>query len=407
MIEGLAVWALFIYLLRLVGMPWNKVTQSFAYIGGISWLMFVWVGLINYTPMDISGGSVVQSPHIQLRPDSPNVTGKVSKIYVDPNQTIQKGQLIYEIDATPYQIAFNQALIAESAAKVALESANGDVEIAKASYQSMLKDITVSHSQLASAREDYLLQKKMLERYREQNRVVKNTITQADMDKQSTTVQVANQNLTTIESQLAKKQVDADKAKLAITQAQLTITQRENDLGNARETVAKARWDLNSTKVYVPADGFVTNFILREGQRIAMMPRLQMYTNEKYVLMRVNHQAIRNIKAGQLAEFASSVYPGKVFSATVEGIVEATGEAQSNLLGFDQNVTATTVQNLRNKHHFVRLKIEEPEGYDVPVGSVGLAWVSGEKPISFLAFLDVIRGIILRMKSQLYFFYSI
>ncbi|ENM5881915.1 HlyD family secretion protein [Vibrio metoecus] len=407
MIEGLAVWALFIYLLRLVGMPWNKVTQSFAYIGGISWLMFVWVGLINYTPMDISGGSVVQSPHIQLRPDSPNVTGKVSKIYVDPNQTIQKGQLIYEIDATPYQIAFNQAMIAESAAKVALESANGDVEIAKASYQSMLKDITVSHSQLASAREDYLLQKKMLERYREQNRVVKNTITQADMDKQSTTVQVANQNLTTIESQLAKKQVDADKAKLAITQAQLTITQRENDLGNARETVAKARWDLNSTKVYAPADGFVTNFILREGQRIAMMPRLQMYTNEKYVLMRVNHQAIRNIKAGQLAEFASSVYPGKVFSATVEGIVEATGEAQSNLLGFDQNVTATTVQNLRNKHHFVRLKIEEPEGYDVPVGSVGLAWVSGEKPISFLAFLDVIRGIILRMKSQLYFFYSI
>ncbi|MDP4494161.1 HlyD family secretion protein [Vibrio sp. AH4] len=407
MIEGLAVWALFIYLLRLVGMPWNKVTQSFAYIGGISWLMFVWVGLINYTPMDISGGSVVQSPHIQLRPDSPNVTGKVSKIYVDPNQTIQKGQLIYEIDATPYQIAFNQALIAESAAKVALESANGDVEIAKASYQSMLKDITVSHSQLASAREDYLLQKKMLERYREQNRVVKNTITQADMDKQSTTVQVANQNLTTIESQLAKKQVDADKAKLAITQAQLTITQSENDLGNARETVAKARWDLNSTKVYAPADGFVTNFILREGQRIAMMPRLQMYTNEKYVLMRVNHQAIRNIKAGQLAEFASSVYPGKVFSATVEGIVEATGEAQSNLLGFDQNVTATTVQNLRNKHHFVRLKIEEPVGYDVPVGSVGLAWVSGEKPISFLAFLDVIRGIILRMKSQLYFFYSI
>ncbi|EEY36851.1 HlyD family secretion protein [Vibrio mimicus] len=407
MIEGLAVWALFIYLLRLVGMPWNKVTKSFAYLGGIGWLMFVWVGLINYTPMDISGGSVVQSPHIQLRPDSPNVTGKVSKIYIEPNQTIQKGQLLYEIDATPYQIAFNQAKIAENAASVALDSARGDVEIAKASYQSMLKDITVSQSQLASAREDYLLQKKMLERYREQNRVVKNTITQADMDKQSTTVQVAKQNLTTIESQLAKKQVDADKAKLAITQAKLTITQRENDLSNARETVAKAQWDLNSTQVYAPADGFVTNFILREGQRIAMMPRLQMYTNEKYVLMRVNHQAIRNIKAGQLAEFASSVYPGKIFSATVEGIVEATGEAQSNLMGFDQNVAATTAQNLRNKHHFVRLKIVEPEGYDVPVGSVGLAWVSGEKPISFLAFLDAIRGIIIRMKSQLYFFYSI
>ncbi len=29
MLEGLAVWALFIYLLRLVGMPWNKFTQGF------------------------------------------------------------------------------------------------------------------------------------------------------------------------------------------------------------------------------------------------------------------------------------------------------------------------------------------------------------------------------------------
>ena len=29
MLEGLAVWALFIYLLRMIGMPWNKFTQSF------------------------------------------------------------------------------------------------------------------------------------------------------------------------------------------------------------------------------------------------------------------------------------------------------------------------------------------------------------------------------------------
>ena len=29
-----------------------------------------------------------------------------------------------------------------------------------------------------------------------------------------------------------------------------------------------------------------------------MMPRIQMYTEEKYVLMRVNHQAIRKRKSG-------------------------------------------------------------------------------------------------------------
>lgn len=407
MLEGLAVWALFIYLLRLVGMPWNKFTQGFAYLGGLSWLMFVWVGLINYTPMDLSGGSVVQSPHIQLRPDSANVTGKVEKIYIEPNQQVNKGQLIYQLDDSQYQIAYNQAKVSEEAALVAMEVAQEDIAIAQATYASMQQDLTTTESQLAMAKVDYDLQKKMLKRYQDQNRVVKNTITDSDIDKQETTVAKAKLNIETIKSQLKTKQVETDKAKLAISKSELAVKSKQADWQKAKEQLAKAQWDLDSTKVYAPADGFVTNFILREGQRVSMMPRLQMYTEEKYVLMRVNHQAIRNVKPGQAAEFASSVYPGKIFTAEVEGIVEGTGEAQSNLLGLDQSVRKTTGQNLQNKHHFVRLKIQEPEGYDIPVGSVGLAWVSGEKPIPFMAFLDVIRGIIIRMKSQLYFFYSI
>ncbi|NOH78847.1 HlyD family secretion protein [Vibrio sp. RE86] len=407
MLEGLAVWALFIYLLRLVGMPWNKGTKSFAYLGGVSWLMFVWVGLINYTPMDLSGGSVVQSPHIQLRPDSANVTGKVDKIHIEPNQSIKKGQLIYEIDPTQYQIALNQAKVDEEAAEVAYQVAKEDIEIAKATHQSMLLDVKTTESRLATAKSDHELQVKMLKRYQEQNRVVENTITASDIDKQQTAVDKAKHNITTIESELSTKIVNADKAKLNIGKAELTVKSEEADWKKAQEVLAKAQWDLDSTKVHAPADGFVTNFILREGQRVSMMPRLQMYTDEKYVLMRVNHQAIRNVKPGHAAEFSSSVYPGKIFSAQVEGIVEATGESQANLLGLDPSVRTTTGQNLQNKHHFVRLKIEETEGYDIPVGSVGLAWVSGDKPISFMAFLDVIRGIIIRMKSQLYYFYSI
>ncbi|EDP60537.1 biotin/lipoyl-binding protein [Vibrio sp. AND4] len=407
MLEGLAVWTLFIYLLRLVGMPWNNATKLFAYLGGFGWLMFIWVGLINFTPMDLSGGSVVQSPHIQMRPDSPNVKGKVEHIYIKPNQQVEKGQLIYELDPTQYNIALNKANVSEDSARVALLAAQGDIEIEKVNHQALIQDLETSKSQLETEKVDYKLQKKMLDRYLEQNRVVKNTITESDIDKQSSAVDMASQKVLTLESQIKKKRVDISRAKLAIHKAELTVETKQAELRQAQEQVAKAQWDLDSTKVYAPADGFVTNFILREGQRVSMMPRINMYTNEKYVLMRVNHQAIRNVKPGQPAEFSSSVYPGKIFAATVEGIVEATGESQSNLLGLDDSVRATTGKNVKNKHHFVRLKIDEPEGYDIPVGSVGLAWVSGDKPIEFLDFLDVIRGIIIRMKSQLYFFYSI
>lgn len=90
MLEGLAVWAFLIYLLRLIGMPWNIYSKCFAYIGGSAWLLFVWVGLITYTPMDLSGGSLVQSPHIQLRPGSTQVTGNIKMLHVKPHPQVHK-----------------------------------------------------------------------------------------------------------------------------------------------------------------------------------------------------------------------------------------------------------------------------------------------------------------------------
>lgn len=406
MLEGLAVWALFIYLLRLVGMPWNKFTQSFAYIGGGSWLIFVWFGLITYAPMDLSGGSLVQSPHIQLRPASTTINGRVKTIYVEPNSKVTEGQLVYELESEPYIIVLNKAQASLDAAKVARDMAKQDIAMAQASEADAAKDIDIVTKQLSVAAADYDFKNTMLMRYVKQNNVVKHTVTASMLDEQRTMVAVAKSQQVMLKSHIEKAHIAVKKAHLELEKAHLTLSSRDVDVITAQENIAKAQWDLDNTKIYAPADGFVTNFIMREGQFVGSIPRIQMYTDEKYVLMRVNHQAIRNVKAGQMAEFASAVYPGKVFAAEVEGIVEATGESQGNLIGRETNVRQTTGANIANKHHFVRLKLYETEGYDIPVGSVGLAWVSAEKPISFLGFLDVIRGIIIRMKAQVFYVWS-
>ncbi|GLP96959.1 HlyD family secretion protein [Paraferrimonas sedimenticola] len=406
MLEGLAVWALFIYLLRFIGMPWNRGTKAFSYLGGSAWLLFVWVGLINYTPMDIAGGSVVQSPHIQLRPASPEVTGKIKAVHIEPNQKLSKGQLVYELEDEVYQIALNQAKVSQQNAEVAVALAKEDIEVAQAKLTSAEQDIAIANSQLGSANSDLEYKQATLKRYQEQNAAVAHTITENQLDQQSTQVDMARWQIDSLNSQIEQAQVAARQAKLSVEKARLNLASKQGELDGASEALAKAEWNLSQTKVYAPADGYVSNFIVRPGQYIGVMPRMIMYTEEKYVLMRVNHQAIRNVAVGQAAEFSSPVYPGKVFVAEVEGIIEATGEAQASLLPIETSVRQTTGANLNNKHHFVRLKLQE-EDLDVPVGSVGLAWVSGEKPVAFLSFLDVIRGIIIRMKSQLYFFYSL
>ncbi|WP_028771881.1 HlyD family secretion protein [Shewanella waksmanii] len=407
MLEGLAVWALFIYILRMVGMPWNKYSKSFAYVGGGSWLLFVWVGLLNYAPMDVSGGSVVQSPHIQLRPASTQIKGQVEAIHISPNQQIDAGQLIYELDDEPFQIALNKAQVQLQAAEVMLSVAKEDVKLAEKQRQTALSDIDMKFNQLNAAKKDLIWKQKTLARYVEQNDKVKDTISQSQFDEQINAVDIASARVDTYTSESEQAELALHKSHLDIEKSELTVKTRSAELAGEIENVAQAQWNLDHTKVFAPTDGFVTNFIMREGQLIGLVPRLQMYTNEKYVLMRVNHQAIRNVKVGQLAEYTSAVFPGKIFSAEVEGIVEATGESQGRLLALDDNVRQTTVRNVNNKHHFVRLKLHDAPGYDIPVGSVGLAWVSGEKPIAFLSFLDVIRGIVIRMKSQIYYFYSL
>ncbi|MEJ2766324.1 biotin/lipoyl-binding protein [Photobacterium sp. MCCC 1A19761] len=406
MLEGLAVWALFIYLLRLVGMPWNKFTQGFSVLGGIGWLLFVWVGLITFTPMDMSGGSVVQSPHVQLRPPSTQIKGHVAQIYVASNEKVQQGQLIYELDREPYQIALNKAKATLAQEEAALLMARENIGIAWETALAAEKEIEITRNKWVAAKENLKLKQAILNRYLEQNSVVQHTITDTQMDEQHTAVAVARAESVALASQLEKHQLTAKKTMLDWEKAKLAVNSQQAEVAREQASVAQAQWELDNTKVYAPADGYLNNFIMREGQYVGLMPRMQMYLDEKYVLMRVNHQAIRNVKVGQRGEFTSAVYPGKIFSVEVEGIVEATGEAQGNLLGRDDSVRQVTGQNAMNKHHFVRLKIDEPDGYDIPVGSVGLAWVSAEKPIGFLGFLDVIRGIIIRMKSQIFYIWS-
>ena len=280
--------SLFICLLRLVGMPWNKLTKSFAYLGGAGWLVFVWFGLITYAPMDMSGGSLVQSPHVQLRPASSRIRGHVDEIFVRPNDPVAKDQLIYSLDDEQYQIALNKAKAKLNAAQVSYSIAEEDVLIAEENYNAALQDIEIAKNKLVAGKEDLKWKQTTLSRYIKQNEAVKHTITETKMDEQRTEVEVAKAKQVTLQSELDKARVAATKARLAFEQSRLTVKSRGVDVATELENVAQAQWNLDQTKIYAPADGYVTNFIMREGQYVGVMPRMQMYTNEKYVLMRVN-----------------------------------------------------------------------------------------------------------------------
>ncbi len=406
MLEGLALWALIIFLLVKMGMPWNKMTQIGSVVGGTFWLVFVWIGMISWSPMDITGGSVVQSPHIQLKPVSNDIKGEMTELYVKPNQKVTKGQKIYSLDTTVFENQLekvnNQIIIA----KGRIEIAENNLMIANTLKSNAELAIKSTESEIVNKETDVNFFERKYKRLLEQNSNAKGTVSEFDLDEAFSKLTYKREELNSLSIKKVAKIAEEQQASVNVRKEELNIAEKINDINTYKNDKSLLKWKIENSTIYAPEDGFLTNFIAREGQFIGQVPRIHMYTEEKYILVRINHQGLRNIKSGQYSEFATSVYPGHIFQAEVEAVVEATGEAQGSLLGFDNSVRTTTIKNANNKHHFVRIKILEDGDYDIPLGSSGIAWISAEKPSTHLAFLDVIRGIIIRLKSQIFYVYN-
>ncbi len=407
MLEGLAVWALFIFLLRKIGMPWNLGTKLFAYVGGSCWLVFVWIGMISWSPMDMTGGAVVQSPHIQLRPESQDVIGQIEKIYVHPNQDVNKGDKLFTVDTEGFE---RELGLKKGEIKVYEEKLRGDekdLEVKAALLQTSILEIEGAKEKIKNKILEVNLAKNNYNRIKRQSDALKGSVSEADLEDSLTTLNLRKGQVDDLRIELQKTEASRIKTEADLEKAYIKISETKQSIKKINDEVALLAWKIETATLKAPTDGFVTNFIVREGQFAGRIPRMYMYTNEKYVLLIINHQGIRNIKPGQYAEFATPVYPGKVFKGEVQAVVEATGESQGSLSTQEQSVAQTLAKNRRNKYHFVRIELDESEGYDIPLGSSGIGWVDAEKPHEALSFINVIRGIIIRMKAQIYYVYSL
>jgi RND family efflux transporter MFP subunit len=149
------------------------------------------------------------------------------------------------------------------------------------------------------------------------------------------------------------------------------VQQRETEVAQLRAQLDGAKWNLDKTTVRAPADGYVTNLALRKGARITTQNAVMAFidTSETIFGMEVPQIYTRYIQVGQPVEITFKTYPGKVYAARVEAILQAvsTGQVQTSGLA----VAPSEVQSVP---FVVRLKLDDQEvAQRLPAGSVGLA----------------------------------
>ncbi|RFB80924.1 HlyD family secretion protein [Methylovirgula sp. 4M-Z18] len=180
---------------------------------------------------------------------APEVGGNVVTLPVADNQFVHKGDLLLQIDPTNYKITSEQAEAALRQAQANAQNVDAEMEIQRA-------QIAASQAQVDQAQAALTFAKQQATR------------SQDLMQSNAGTIQSVQQT----ESQLRQQEAALASADAALKQAQRRIdslnAQRsgaEASVGQAQAQLDRAKVNLERTEIRSPANGWVTNLIVRSG----------------------------------------------------------------------------------------------------------------------------------------------
>ncbi len=225
------------------------------------------------------------------------IYGTVKAVDVNDNQRVKQGDLLVQIDPADYNVRLREASSAAGVEKAKLSEDETKIAAARANLD--LARANLKLAEIEKARSENLFQKEAIPRDRYDRAVTGHEVAAAQ-------VKAAEEQLRTAES--AK-----------ISQASL-IRQKE---------AAAALADLNYqyTKIYAPADGYVTKKSVQVGNQIQPGQPLMAVVglDDLWVVANYKETELANIRPGQKVEIEVDSYPGKVFTGRVDSIMAGTG----------------------------------------------------------------------------------
>lgn len=274
----------------------NKKRKAFMIVGA-----FVLLGLIggwfynNYRKTHVSTDDAFIDGNIHTI--AAKISGTVKQIYVNDNQAVKQGDLLLEIDPEDYSVKYREASSVVNAEKAKLAEATTKIAAAQANLE--LQRANLKLAEIEKTRSENLFQKEAIPRDR--------------YDRAMTGYEVAAAQVKAAEEQLRA----AESQKL--TQAS-TIKQKE-------ASAALADLNYQYTKIYAPADGYVTKKSVQIGNQIlAGQPLMAVVAlDDIWVTANYKETQMGDIRPGQTVKIRVDSFPGKVFTGKVDSIMAGTG----------------------------------------------------------------------------------
>jgi membrane fusion protein, multidrug efflux system len=280
---------------------------------------------------------------------SAEVTGRVAEVAVRDNQAVTQGQLLFRIDAAPFETAL-------ASARAKLASARTDVASLRADYR-----VALAESAEAEERIRFLgLQLDRQRRLKEQGMVREDAYDEA------------RHNLEAARAHLAASQERAARVVAGLDGDAKLPAERHPRVLEAQAALDTAALELARTRIHAPSAGTVSNLRLQPGvnvaRGVAVFSLIQ--AGEPWIEANFKETQLAGMRVGQVARIVADAYPGVEWRARVSAIAPATG-AEFALLP-PQNATGNWIKVVQRVPVLFAIEPVEKAGAERPPLRAGM-----------------------------------
>lgn len=251
---------------------------------------------------------------------APEVAGRVSQVRVGNNQMVKAGQVLFEINPEPYQIALDKA-------RAELQNMRGQVGASSAAIDSALASQRAAEAGELEARQD----RDRLERlYRED----KGTISLRRLE-------ISRAKLEQAISQVAAARAEVQRAR----ESEGGSGEDNARLRSASAAVEQAALDLSKTQVRAASAGLLTDLRIEVGQYAAAgSPQMTLIAlNDLWINAEMSENNLGHLQPGTPVAIVLDARPGHIYRGHVRSIGYGISVGQSPPPG-----SLPTVENSRD-----------------------------------------------------------
>jgi multidrug resistance efflux pump len=402
--------------------PMNGYTIGTAVLGGVAILLFIFVVVQMFHPA--AGDARL---YAYTTPVVPQVKGMVVEVPVVPNAPLRKGDILFRLEPAPYRFEVDRLEAMLAAANTSVAQLEKQLRAAEASRSGAEADLQAAESDLDRQARETVEQAKndvararssqelaAIQKERAEELITADAISQDELDRVRNAFDTADAALRQAESQQrkAEESLRSSGPRLQSVRDQLRAAQAAEDsarLAFESETggqnpqvrqiaadLSRARWELEQTTVRAPADGYVTQVLLRPGQMATSLPlapvMVFVHAEAQVLVASFKQNVLANLEVGNEAEMIIDAYPGEVFPVRLQQISPAIAEGQVLASG---QLRSTASGAAASRIPVTFTYGDEIAALGLPVGAAGTIAVYTDhwKPFA------IMRKIILRIKS--------